>query len=48
MPGKPVTTDDIYNDDMGAIYGVAEPAEEEEEEEPAEEEAPAAPVSEEK
>ena len=39
MPGKPVTTDDIYNDDMGAIYGVAEPAEEE---------APAAPVSEEK
>jgi len=47
MPGKPVTTDDIYNDDMGAIYGVAEPAEEEEEE-PAEEEAPAAPVSEEK
>lgn len=45
MPGK--TTDDIYNEDMAAIYGVAEPAEEEE---PAEEDDPAeaVPATEEK
>jgi len=27
MPGKPMTADDIYNEDLNAMYGVAEPAE---------------------